>query len=64
MLEYTIIDTVEVTRIVKRYDEFYYKSTERLAMDTMGYKNDLNADRVEIKDRKIFVREEDNGNQD
>ena len=57
MLEYTIIDTVEITRIVKRYDELYYKSAERLAMDTMGYKNDLNADKVEIKDRKVFVRE-------
>lgn len=57
MLEYTIIDNVEVTKIVKRYDEFYYKSAERFAMDTMGYKNDLNADKVEIKDRKVFVRE-------
>lgn len=57
MLEYTIIDTIEVTRIVKRYDELYYKSAERLAMDTMGYKNDLNADKVEIKNRKVFARE-------
>lgn len=59
MLEYTIIDTVEVTRIVKRYDELYYKSAERLAFDTRGYKNVLGADKVEIKDRRVFVKEEE-----
>ena len=57
MLEYTIIDTIEVTRIINEHSEVYYKSAEQLAMDAMAIKADLDADKAEIKDRKVFVRE-------
>lgn len=57
MYEYTIIDTIQVTRIIKRKDELYYKSAERLAEDTGDYRQDVGADDVKIKDRKVFMRE-------
>lgn len=60
MYEYTLIDTIQVTRIIKRKDEMYYKSAERIAEDAMDYRQDIGADKVEIKDRLVFVREEEN----
>lgn len=55
MYEYTIIDTVEITTIIKREDEHDYKSKEQIEMDRMSLESELNPDDVKIKERKVFM---------